>query len=142
MTAAAQSFPPRTYLLDKLHTAQADAGFLRPEAVAAIALELQIPAAEAWAAATSYPELRFEPAGDEERPCLGLSCKLRGAGRESDGTACTFQCYAAPVIGHEQPFPETALRVAGPVKTTLRRPCSSVRSSATSRWPISTTAWA
>ena len=61
MTAPARDFPPRTFLLDRLHSLVDAEGCLNPEAVAQIALELRIPAAEAWAAATSFPEFPLEP---------------------------------------------------------------------------------
>lgn len=119
MTAPEQSFPLRTHLLDRLHAVQADHGYLDSARVSAIAVELRIPVAEAWSAATSYPEFAFEPEDGTPKPCNGLSCTLRGAGPDAAATSCTFQCYRAPAVGHEAAFPEDVLRVAGPVMASI-----------------------
>ena len=76
-----------------------------------------MPIAEAWEAATSYRDFRFEPPTGGKQVCTGLSCNLfrPEAGPGEIGVGCRFRCYDAPVSGHERPFPEKFLRQAGPL---------------------------
>ncbi len=112
---AVAALPPRYHLLTRLHEAHGRTGFLSREAVAEIARTLQIPLAEAWEAATSYPLFRFE-AGLVAPPCGGLSCALNGAAPSRDPFAgCRFRCFDAPVAGPEKRFPEDRLILAGPL---------------------------
>jgi hypothetical protein len=73
--------------------------------------------AEAWEAATSYPDFRFAPATGRTPVCVGLSCVLRGSvvGWGEEPVGCRFRCYEAPARGGDEPFPEGAIRVAGPL---------------------------
>ena len=117
MTLASAPERVRTNLLELLHEAHLRAGWLSRESVAAAAAEARIPVAEAWEAATSYPDFRFSKPTASTPICTGLSCLLAGgeAGPTEEPVGCRFQCYAAPVRGHEQPFPEAALRATGPL---------------------------
>ena len=111
----APAFPPRFDLLTRLHETHGRERYLSPEAVAEIARALQIPLAEAWEAATSYPMFRFEP-GPAQALCGGLSCALNGAAPSREPSAgCRFRCFDAPVEGHELPFPEERICLAGPL---------------------------
>lgn len=109
--------PRRAALLTRLHEVHARDGFLDPQRVTAIAAGIRIPVAEAWESATSYRDFRFAPSSDGERVCTGLSCQLAGAepGPGEAATGCQFRCYAAPARGHDVPFPEEAIRIAGPL---------------------------
>ncbi|WP_322796521.1 NADH-ubiquinone oxidoreductase-F iron-sulfur binding region domain-containing protein [Tepidiforma sp.] len=106
--------PRRAALLPLLYEHQRQAGYLDRDAVARIAREVRVPVAEAWEAACSYPDFRFEPAG-EARACGGVACDLA---RGADGPlrpGCLFRCYEAPAAGHELPFPEPMVRRSGPL---------------------------
>lgn len=83
----------------------------------AIAREARIPLAEAWEAAMSYPEFRFEAPSETRPPCAGLSCVVNGATPTGgqDHAGCRFRCFEAPVTGGEEPFPEEMIRRAGPL---------------------------
>jgi len=112
---ASVELPPRFQLLSRLHEAHANSGLLSRDAVTEIARALQMPLAEAWEAATSYPAFRAQP-GAAETPCGGLSCALNGASPSRDPMAgCRFRCFDAPVDGHELPFPEDRICLAGPL---------------------------
>lgn len=108
--------PLRFWFLSRLHEANARDGLLSRESIQAIAREVRIPLAEAWEAATSYPELSFAPSEGEPAACAGLSCVLNGASAAGNArNGCRFRCYDAPVTGHEEDFPESMLRRVGPV---------------------------
>lgn len=108
----------RSRFLPALHSAHERDGWLSGAAVIDAARVARIPDAEAWEAATSYPEFRFAPpASDGPATCMGLSCVLNGA-VATPGAAtqsCRFRCYDAPVSGAEAPFPEEHIRLAGPL---------------------------
>lgn len=117
MTLVAGPVTARTHFLESLHEAHERDGWLSRDAVVAVARDLRLPDAEAWEAATSYPEFRFEPPSGLTPVCTGLSCMLSGggvaAGEEPRG--CQFRCYNAPVGGDDEEFPEQAIRLAGPL---------------------------
>jgi len=116
MTAGTLPLPRRANLLPGLHALQRANGWIDRASLASLALELRIPLAEAWEAATAYPMFRFEPAAATTPVCAGLSCVLQGGGSTAgDATGCHFRCYAAPASGHDQPFPEAMIREAGPL---------------------------
>jgi NADH:ubiquinone oxidoreductase subunit F (NADH-binding) len=112
-----QSLPRRARLLPLLHAEHERSGWLTPASVAAIALEARMPVAEAWEAATSYRDFRFESPSGGSPACTGLSCQLAGATVEvgAIGAGCRFRCYEAPVRGHDEPLPEPFIRDAGPL---------------------------
>ena len=74
------TFPrERTWLLPALHAAQHEAGWVSPEALAAIAAHLRVPLSEVYGVATHYPEVRLtKPGGRLVRVCTGVSCRLTG----------------------------------------------------------------
>jgi NADH:ubiquinone oxidoreductase subunit F (NADH-binding) len=111
------SLPLRSQLLNRLAEVQSRDGWVSSDAVAALAQELRLPVAEAWEAATSYPELHFSPRVHSGGYCAGLSCALNGAVGDDDASplSCRFRCYAAPVGEHDASFPEEALRCRGPL---------------------------
>jgi NADH:ubiquinone oxidoreductase subunit F (NADH-binding)/NADH:ubiquinone oxidoreductase subunit E len=116
------TFPrERTWLLPALHVAQHEAGWVSPEALAAIAEHLRVPLSEVYGVATHYPEVRLiKPGARLVRVCTGVSCRLTGgatllsacetrlgirAGDTSrDGAVtleemdCAFDCAVAPVV--------------------------------------------
>ncbi len=116
------TFPrERTWLLPALHEAQHDAGWVSPEALAAIAAHLRVPLSEVYGVATHYPEVRLtKPGARLVRVCAGVSCRITGgtallaaceerlgvrAGQtSSDGAVtleemdCAFDCGVAPVV--------------------------------------------
>ena len=107
----------RSRLLPRLFEAHERDGFLTAESVAVIAADLRLPLAEAWEAATAYPDFAIDAPQGPGADCSGLSCVLNGAlavppGRHS---ACRFRCYDAPAPAADAPFPETALGVRGPL---------------------------
>lgn len=112
MAEPAFEVPRRAALLERLHERNERDGHLSPESVAAIARDLRVPVAEAWEAATAYPDFAFEPVTDAKPLCAGLSCRLAAglAGGGARGSTCRFRCYDAPAPGEEAPFPEEALR--------------------------------
>lgn len=117
MSETVADLPLRSGLLPSLYQAHEREGWLSPETVAKAGARLGIPAAEAWEAATSYPDFRLSPPDGRERVCEGLSCTLNG-GRASEGEAaagCQFRCYAAPVHGASEPLDEAYIRHAGPL---------------------------
>lgn len=106
--------PHRAALLPLLYEQQRREGYLDFGAIVRIAREARVPVAEAWEAVCSYPDFRFEPAG-EERACGGVACDLA---RGADGPlrpGCLFRCYDAPAVGHELPLPEPMVRQSGPL---------------------------
>lgn len=113
----AVQLPARATLLPRLHEAHDRDGFLSAPAVEAIAQAVQLPAAQAWEAATSYPDFAFDHAPQGEPICMGLSCVLRGArvGPGQRAVHCQFRCYEAPAPGCDAPFPESFIRLAGPL---------------------------
>ncbi|MEX2147443.1 MAG: NAD(P)H-dependent oxidoreductase subunit E [Candidatus Rokuibacteriota bacterium] len=116
------TFPrERTWLLPALHEAQHEAGWVSPEALAAIAAHLRVPLSEVYGVATQYPEVRLtRPGARLVRVCAGVSCRITGgaallsaceerlgirAGHTTaDGAVtleemdCAFDCAVAPVI--------------------------------------------
>ncbi len=106
----------RSQLLPLLHGAQQRDGWLSQSAVREVASACGIPVAEAWEAATSYPDFRFEPAVGTP-VCTGLSCVLHGAvaGPGERPVGCQFRCFDAPAPGLDALFPEHQLRAAGPL---------------------------
>lgn len=107
--------PARFQLLTRLHEAHRSTGAVSREAALQIGRALQIPTAEVWEAATSYPIFRREH-GEAGAPCGGLSCALNGATPSRDAAAgCRFRCFDAPAVGPEHPFPEAQIRLAGPL---------------------------
>jgi len=117
LDALLAGFPrERTYLLPLLLAVHERDGFLSEAALAAIARHVHTPESEVFGVATSYSELRFEPAASRSvAVCTGLSCLLNGTrelGRSLDGALppgwqideqpCRFRCHDAPVavIGH------------------------------------------
>ncbi len=117
MPLIVRDVPARLHFLTLLHTAHDEAGYLTPSAVGAIAARLRMPVAEAWEAATSYPDFRFTPPQGERAVCTGLSCLLNGAktGPGDRAVGCQFRCYAAPASGDDVPFSEQFNRLAGPL---------------------------
>jgi len=118
MASPTFELPRRALLLDRLHERHTSDGYLSAESVAAIARDLRIPAAEAWEAATAYPDFAFEERAAAEVVCGGLSCRMAGAAGREDGkrtTTCRFRCFDAPAPGEEAAFPESAIRHAGPL---------------------------
>lgn len=107
--------PLRAGLLPLLHAAHERDGYLTPAAVRSIAREIRLPAAEAWEAATSYPDFRFEPPAPESPVCTGLSCALAGAspGAGERPVGCQFRCYDAPAAGVESLPAEEIIRNRG-----------------------------
>ena len=117
MSLISEQLPLRFGLLEALHQTHSADGWLSPEAVTRISRELRIPVAEAWEAATSYPDFAFQRAVPALRVCTGLSCLLAGAQVPADGTGtgCQFRCYDAPAPGEDAPFPEESIRLPGPL---------------------------
>ncbi|MCX7616849.1 NADH-ubiquinone oxidoreductase-F iron-sulfur binding region domain-containing protein [Tepidiforma sp.] len=115
MPATTFPLPRRARLLPMLAAAHRERGYLDPETVEGIARELRIPAAEAWEAATSQHEFRFEP-GLPARGCAGVACAIQPGWREPTLPAgCLFTCFAPPASGDERPFPPDMVRRAGPL---------------------------
>lgn len=113
-----QGFPLRSHLLPRLYAEQRRSGWISADAVIQAGRDLRVPAAEAWEAAASYADFRFEPPGKAEVECAGLSCQLaRGHGTQlPEGSShCLFRCYDAPASGGEQPFPAAMVRQRGPL---------------------------
>lgn len=117
MPVASVALPPRAQLLPRLHAAHDRDGFLSRESVGGVARELQLPVAEAWAAATSYPEFHFDAPPAGKPVCTGLACALNGAavGAGERAVGCQFRCFDAPAPGEDAGFLPEAVRVAGPV---------------------------
>ncbi len=117
MAQVAAPIRARTHLLESLHEAHEQEGWLPRRAVEEVAREVGVPVAEAWEAATSYPEFRFDAPTGLTPACMGLSCALNGAtlagGEEARG--CQFRCYEPPARGDDTPFPDSAIRLAGPL---------------------------
>jgi NADH:ubiquinone oxidoreductase subunit F (NADH-binding) len=113
----AQSLPLRSGLLEALHNAHEQEGMLTPASVQAVARLLRLPVAEAWAAATSYPDFHLAKPSSETPVCMGFSCALRGAavGLGEQATGCQFRCYDAPAPGVERAPDEGVIRAAGPL---------------------------
>lgn len=109
--------PLRFGLLEALHEAHDAEGWLSRGSVTRIAHGLRMPVAEAWEAATSYPDFHFESRPSAARVCTGLSCQLAGARGSSDDVAagCQFRCYDAPAPGEAAAFSEAAVRLRGPL---------------------------
>ena len=72
-----------------------------------------MPVAEAWEAATSYPDFAWDKPAEKHAYCSGLSCVLAGAA--AGGSGCQFRCYDAPAEADDAQFPASFLRVVGPV---------------------------
>lgn len=117
MPATVSVLPLRATLLARLHEANDRNGFLDHDSVTAIARDLQLPAADAWAAATSYPAFHFTAPPAGEPVCAGLACALNGAAVHAGQrpVGCQFRCFDAPAPGHDAAFPDTAVRLAGPL---------------------------
>ncbi|HEX6032720.1 MAG TPA: NADH-ubiquinone oxidoreductase-F iron-sulfur binding region domain-containing protein [Tepidiformaceae bacterium] len=117
MTAPAAPVHRRTHLLDLLHEEHRASGWLSRDAVASVAARAGIPAAEAWEAATSYPDFRFQRPSGATPVCTGLSCRLSGAtaGPGEAGVGCRFRCYDAPAPGLDAAFLEERIILAGPL---------------------------
>jgi NADH:ubiquinone oxidoreductase subunit F (NADH-binding)/NADH:ubiquinone oxidoreductase subunit E len=122
LTPILERFPrERQWLLPALQVAQHAIGFLPPEALAATAAHLRVPASEVYGVATHYPEFRLTPRGRHHvRACTGVSCALLGSRDVLDairrrygiepgtGSAdapitletadCFFECSVAPVV--------------------------------------------
>ncbi|MGH2632095.1 MAG: NAD(P)H-dependent oxidoreductase subunit E, partial [Tepidiformaceae bacterium] len=111
------ALPERSRLLPELHARSEADGWLSRQAVVEVARTCRIPVAEAWEAATSYPEFAFEPPASGRRVCMGLSCVLNGArvGTGEVATGCQFRCAEAPAPGVDAPFLEASVRRAGPL---------------------------
>ncbi len=111
------SLPPRARLLPLLHAERERSGWLSTDAIAAIAADCRIPVAEAWEAATSYPDFPLSPRLPETLVCTGLSCVLNGAQLRPGeaGTSCQFRCADAPAPGEDAAFPESHIRRSGPL---------------------------
>ena len=117
----------RTWLLPALDAVQRAEGSVSPEALAALAAHLRVPASEVWGVATHYPEIRLAPPGRRlVRVCAGVSCRVAGGaellracearlgvragGTTPDGAVtlealdCAFACGVAPVVevGHRR----------------------------------------
>src|SRR5688572_27650278 len=116
------TFPrERPWLLPALHAAQHEAGWVWPEALAAIAAHLRVPLSEVYGVATHYPEVRLVKPGTRlVRVCTGVSCRVTGgtallaaceahlrvkAGQTTADRAvtleemdCAFDCAVAPVV--------------------------------------------
>ena len=117
MALLGASLPRRSQLLPLLHETQVRDGQVSHETLRAIATACGIPIAEAWEAATSYPNFNFEPEPAGVPVCVGLSCALNGAvaraGKRPVG--CQFRCFDAPAPGIDVAFPEAQIRAAGPL---------------------------
>ncbi len=116
VAAASPALPLRGALLPQLFEAHARDGFLSPESVATIAAPLRLPLAEAWEAATAYPDFAIGAPRAAPARCGGLACVLQGALPLPDHSGgCRFRCYDAPAPAADRPFPESALRARGPL---------------------------
>ena len=113
--AASPAVPLRAQLLPRAHEEHERAGYLTRASVAEIARDLRIPLAEAWEALTSYPDFHFDEPAPAGAVCGGLSCALAGLPAGAQTTGCRFRCHEAPAPGDEGPFPESAIREAGPL---------------------------
>jgi len=113
----ATALPVRSGLLAGLHARNSADGWLSRDAVSEVARACRIPVAEAWEAATSYPQFAFAPPIPGPQICMGLSCVLNGAALPDGAvaTGCQFRCFDAPAPGADAAFPEAAIRVAGPL---------------------------
>ena len=109
--------PLRSQLLPRLFETHERDGFLNVESVAVTSAALQMPLAEAWEAATAYPDFAIDAPHERPAGCSGLSCVLNGAlaVQPGRGSACRFRCYDAPADAADAPFPETALGARGPL---------------------------
>ena len=117
----------RTWLLPALGAVQRAEGSVSPEALAAIAAHLRVPASEVWGVATHYPEIRLTAPGRRlVRVCTGVSCRIAGGvdlllecerrlgvatcATTADGAVtleamdCAFACGVGPVVevGHRR----------------------------------------
>lgn len=108
--------PKRSELLPALRAAHKEHTSLAV-ATGQAAAGLGIPAASAWAAATSYPDFTRDLPPGVERVCMGAACLAAGAsvGAGQTPAGCQFRCFDAPAPGHDAPFPESAIRLAGPL---------------------------
>jgi NADH:ubiquinone oxidoreductase subunit F (NADH-binding)/NADH:ubiquinone oxidoreductase subunit E len=102
----------RTWLLPALHAVQHALGWLPPDALAAVASHLRVPASEVHGVASGYPELRLAPhARHLVRVCTGVSCRLTGGDALAEALArapgpdvtvehadCFFECSMAPLL--------------------------------------------
>ena len=153
------TFPrERTWLLPALHAAQHEAGWVSPEALAAIAAHLRVPLSEVYGVATHYPEVRLtKPGARLVRVCTGVSCRITGgtallaaceerlrlrAGQTAaDGAVtleemdCAFDCAVAPVVevdgvhaGRVQPADLPGLLYGRRASAPVLPPSSPVRS--------------
>lgn len=109
-------WPRRSELLQALratHEKHASPAAAASETSAA----LGIPSASVWAAATSYPDFTRDLPPGVERVCMGAACLAAGAsvGAGQAPAGCQFRCFDAPAPGHDAPFPESAIRLAGPL---------------------------
>jgi NADH:ubiquinone oxidoreductase subunit F (NADH-binding)/NADH:ubiquinone oxidoreductase subunit E len=103
----------RSWLIPALQALQHAGGYLSPEALAAAAAHLRVPASEVHGVATGYPEFRLAPRGRHHvRVCTGVSCRLTGGeallhaveqrSRPGELTVepadCFFACSMAPLV--------------------------------------------
>jgi NADH-quinone oxidoreductase subunit E len=122
LASAGASFArTRSSIIPLLQSAQAEFGFLPPEAMSGIARHLKVPTALVQGVASFYAQFRFQPAGRHKvTVCRGTACHVRGSGKllddlslqlkvtpgqtTSDGNftletvACFGSCALAPVM--------------------------------------------
>jgi NADH-quinone oxidoreductase subunit E len=73
----------RSGLLDALHAAQDQHGYLSEEAMSQVAQELDLPLKDVYSTATFYSMYHMKAAGQYAiQVCEGLSCHLAGGGQE------------------------------------------------------------
>ncbi len=112
---AVEHLPKRAHLLPELFAAHERDGCLTPATVERIARQVGITPAEAWEAARSYHDFRFEPAAGTIG-CAGVACVIAQGWRAPTLPAgCLFRCFEPPAEGPERPFPERFVRRAGPL---------------------------
>jgi NADH:ubiquinone oxidoreductase subunit E len=83
MTLIAQSPPPPGgALLGRLHAINAEHGYLPEEALRSAAIDLGVPLAQLYSAASFYAAFSFEPRGRHTvQVCCGTACYIRGGDR-------------------------------------------------------------
>lgn len=107
----------RSGLLPALVEAHTRCGAIDASEAGRIAAGLRIPAALAWEAASSFPDFAREAAPGAEPVCVGPACLAAGAiaGPGQVAVECQHRCFEAPAAGEDAPFPESAIRLAGPL---------------------------
>jgi NADH-quinone oxidoreductase subunit E len=74
--------PPGGALLARLHAINAEHGYLPEEALRNAAIELGVPLAQLYSAASFYAAFSFQPRGRHTvQVCLGTACYIRGGDR-------------------------------------------------------------